>query len=108
TRRSSDLSASVPSSSPWASSCTKIPARVFSSPLRATAGGVRARFGNLVPGRRLDELGRREVRAELGDLVHVGAEPPAMSWAVWAEVEVYLRENDHVHFQDGVRPMLVT
>src|SRR5712691_3510452 len=64
-------SPSLPSPSPWASSCTRIPARVFSSPLRATAGGVRARLGTSVPGRRLDEPGRCEVRTERGDLVHV-------------------------------------
>jgi len=39
--------------------------------LLATAGRVCARFGNLVPGRRLDEPGRCEVRTAGGDLVHV-------------------------------------
>src|SRR5437667_12739089 len=37
-----------------ASSCTRIPARVFSRPLRATAGGVRARLGPSAPRHRLD------------------------------------------------------
>ena len=52
---------------------SRIPARVFSSPLWAPAGWVRARFGNLVPRHRLDEAGRHEIRTEFGDLVHVGA-----------------------------------
>src|SRR2546427_9253046 len=47
------------------------PARVFSSPLRATAGGVRAGFGTSVPRHRLDEPGGCEVLTQLGDLIDV-------------------------------------
>src|SRR5207249_7763215 len=76
-------SPSLPSPSPWASSCTRIPARVFSSPLRATAGGIRARFGSSVPRHGLNEPSRREVRIEFGDLVHVGTEPLRVSAGLW-------------------------
>src|SRR5262249_32666157 len=53
----------------------KIPARVFSVPLRATIGAVRARFGRSASGRRLAEPGHHGCRTALDDLVHVGAEP---------------------------------
>jgi len=51
--------------------------------LRATAGGIRARFGSSVPRHGLNEPSRREVRTEFGDLVHVGTEPLRVSAGLW-------------------------
>jgi hypothetical protein len=52
------------------SSCTRIPARVFSSPLRVSPGVVRGVPAGQSRGGR-DEARRSEVRTAHGDLVHV-------------------------------------
>ena len=67
---------------------------------------VRARFDPSVPRHRLDEPGGCEFRTAfaISSTSSLAPRPPGDVLGGVAKVEVYLRENDHVHFQDGVGP----